>query len=93
MLSKDRHPIIHYSFIIDTPGYSSIELLIDEESEVGLYMKEFDPYLGTCRFTGCMHLSEPGCSIKQAVSDGKISEVRYESYKEIVGSVRSRKKW
>ena len=45
-----------------------------------LLFPEFSPYLGKCRFTGCSHISEPSCGIKEAVQNGKISQNRYESY-------------
>ena len=81
------------TYIMDTPGYSSIEVLCREEDEVADYFREFRPFLGTCRFTGCRHLSEPDCSVKAAVSEGTVSQGRYESYKQILSDIMGKKKY
>ena len=81
------------TYIMDTPGYSSIEVLCREEDEVADYFREFRPFLGTCRFTGCRHLSEPDCSVKAAVSEGTVSQGRYESYKQIISDIMGKKKY
>ena len=81
------------TYIMDTPGYSSIEVLCREEDEVADYFREFRPFLGTCRFTGCRHLSEPDCSVKAAVSEGTVSQERYESYKQIITDIMGKKKY
>ena len=86
-------PVDDDTMIIDTPGYSSIDVLCQDEDEIASCMREFIPYLGECRFASCAHISEPDCRVKQAVEEGKISLKRYESYKEIYGSVKSRRKW
>ena len=81
------------TYIMDTPGYSSIEVLCREEDEVADYFRESRPFLGTCRFTGCRHLSEPDCSVKAAVSEGTVSQGRYESYKQILSDIMGKKKY
>ena len=86
-------PLDEDSFIYDTPGYSSIDILCKEESELeGLFI-EFEPYLGDCRFAGCSHISEPDCKIKEAVQSGDISEKRYNSYVQIYNTLKDRRKW
>ncbi len=86
-------PVDETSFVYDTPGYSSIELLINDESELDFLMREFRPYLGQCRFTGCSHLNEPDCIIREKVDEGVISHIRYESYKEMYLDVKGRRRW
>ena len=81
------------SFVYDTPGYSSIELLCQDETELGSLMREFKPYIGGCRFSQCSHITEPDCVIRDKVTEGTISEIRYNSYKEMYMSVKSRRKW
>lgn len=70
----------HQTFLFDTPGFSSLDVLSLEKEELELLFPEFSPYLGKCRFTGCSHISEPSCGIKEAVQNEKISQNRYESY-------------
>ncbi|SEQ08276.1 ribosome biogenesis GTPase [Lachnospiraceae bacterium NE2001] len=81
------------TFVIDTPGYSSIELMVEDESDVKLYMREFEGLNETCRFTGCSHIAEPGCSVKEKVEEGAISQLRYESYIDMFNEVKARRKW
>lgn len=68
------------TYVIDTPGFSSVELLVEDEQELDMHYIEFRDYIGHCRFTGCAHISEPECAVKQALDDGRISHERYDSY-------------
>ena len=66
--------------VLDTPGFSLLELrLIDPKELKGLY-PEFLPYEGKCRFTPCAHHKEPGCAVKEAVDQGLINRQRHERY-------------
>ena len=69
--------------IYDTPGFTSFEVKQDEYVGLEYLFPEFRPYMNKCKFHNCKHMEEPGCSIKQAVKDGKVSGSRYESYKRI----------
>ncbi len=68
------------SYVCDTPGFTSLILPDVEVQELRFYVPEFTEYEGTCRFNGCVHVNEPDCAVKQAVSDGTISKERYDSY-------------
>ncbi len=67
-------------YLIDSPGVWEYGIWKLENNELAAGFIEFDPYLGQCRFNDCLHASEPGCSIKQAVADGLIRDWRYQSY-------------
>ncbi len=68
------------TYLIDTPGFSTLYLEDWDKEELKNYFPEFEPYGGECRFNGCNHISEPGCAVKKAVEEGLISRRRYESY-------------
>ena len=68
------------SYILDTPGFTALEPEAMEKEELRFCFPEFDLYEGSCKFQGCIHDREPGCAVKEAVEDGKISKERYESY-------------
>ena len=68
------------SYFFDTPGFSSLDLADVEKEELRYSYPEFRKYEGTCRFQGCVHMKEPGCAVKEAVEEGKISRERYDSY-------------
>jgi len=81
------------SYILDTPGFSSLSIFDLEKEDLKWYYPEFDKVEGQCRFLGCNHMSEPDCVIKQAVENGKISAVRYENYKLLYEDCSNRKKY
>ena len=82
----------HGGYIVDTPGFSSMELTAIDPLELPGYFPEFRPYLGTCRFQHCSHSHEPDCSIKQAAADGKIQQERYEAYLSILSEIEEERK-
>jgi ribosome biogenesis GTPase / thiamine phosphate phosphatase len=75
--------LVSGGYVVDTPGFSSFELMELNHENLELYYPEFDAYLNKCRFTGCSHISEPSCSIKEALSNGDISAERYQRYVEL----------
>ncbi len=68
------------TFVLDTPGFTSLSIDFIEPPDLRLYYHEFDRYMNDCRFRGCAHVTEPGCSVREALSRGEISPVRYENY-------------
>lgn len=62
-----------------------------EKEELKEYYPEFHQYEPFCRFGGCVHLSEPVCGVKQALEEGKISQIRYENYRMIYEELKARK--
>lgn len=78
--------------IIDTPGLREFALMDIEKNELSHYFPEMKALINECRFNNCMHIEEPGCAVKRAVEEGKISASRYISYLNILGSIDI-KKW
>jgi len=81
------------TFIMDTPGFTSLAVFDMEKEELEQFYPEFDEYRDTCRFNGCSHTHEPGCGVKEALEEGKISKERYENYKLIYDELKNRKKY
>ena len=81
------------TYIMDTPGFSSLYTNEFEKEELKYYFTEFEPYEGTCRFLGCDHIHEPGCSVKEALEEGKIHPVRYENYLEMYKELKEKKRY
>ncbi|MDO4276162.1 MAG: ribosome small subunit-dependent GTPase A [Eubacteriales bacterium] len=87
-LKRGRHttrhsqviPIEKDTFLMDTPGFSSLSLTDMEEQELKGYFREFRKYEGQCRFNECRHIHEPGCAVKEALEKHEISRLRYEDY-------------
>ncbi len=79
------------TYIIDTPGFGSFDLIDMKPEDLGGYYEEFKEYTA-CRFMPCSHTHEPDCDVKEAVRAGKISEMRYENYAYIYNELsRSRR--
>ena len=74
-------------FIIDTPGMREFGLVDISRAELSGYFPEMRALAGLCQFNNCLHLEEPGCKIKQAVSEGLIAANRYDSYCAILASI------
>ena len=81
------------TYIMDTPGFSSLSLFDMEKEELAACYPEFEAYEGDCRFQGCSHISEPDCGVKAALEQGSISRVRYENYCLLYEELKNRKKW
>ncbi|MBR5596158.1 MAG: ribosome small subunit-dependent GTPase A [Lachnospiraceae bacterium] len=86
-------PIGDDTFIMDTPGFSSLAVFDMEKEELEQFYPEFDEYRDCCRFNGCSHTHEPGCGVKEAIEERKISRERYENYKLIYEELKNKKKY
>lgn len=81
------------TYIMDTPGFSSLYVDQMEKEELKDYFREFRPHEGKCRFLGCVHIHEPDCSVKRALSDGMISPVRYRNYVELYNELKEKRRY
>ncbi len=81
------------TYVMDTPGFTSLRLPELEKEEIKDYYPEFDEYIGECRFQGCVHISEPDCAVKKAVEEKKISDIRYENYKKFYDEINNIRKY
>lgn len=85
--SRGKHTTRHselieclQGFIVDTPGFSSLEIKDITKEDLQNYFPEFRVYNNACKFTGCLHYKEPSCSVKEAVDDNRININRYNFY-------------
>lgn len=90
---SELFPIDQNSYIMDTPGFSSLYVNDFEKEELKEYFPEFYPYEGKCRFHGCDHVHEPECAVKDAVKAGKIHKIRYEDYKEMYQELKEKRRY
>lgn len=92
-----RHSELMYlgedTFLMDTPGFSSLYIEDMEPEEIKEYYDEFIPYREKCRFNGCNHINEPDCGVKTALSEGKISELRYKNYVQLYQEQKDKRRW
>ena len=86
-------PVEKNTFLVDTPGFSSLYLTDMKEEELRDYFPEFVMYEQQCRFQGCMHIHEPGCAVKEALSEGKISQQRYDNYLALYEELKEKRRY
>ncbi len=80
------------TYIMDTPGFGSLNIPGLCSADLWRYYEEFLPYEPECRFKGCSHIHEPGCGIKQALFAGNIHPKRYENYVSIYEELKENEK-
>lgn len=78
-------------FIIDTPGFSLLDVEMEDPQIISSYFVDFDKYRDDCRFNGCMHLNEPDCAVRANVENGNISKARYDRYVAFITEIKN--KW
>ena len=91
-VSQTRHEGLHTTrdsvlvklkfggYLADTPGIRTLNSWDVEPEELDAYFREIAPRVAACRFADCSHRNEPGCEVRAALAEGKISHSRYKSY-------------
>ena len=81
------------TFILDTPGFTSMDLPDIDKKRLRYFYPEFRGYEGGCKFDGCVHIKEPGCKVLDALEKGKIHIGRYEGYVDFYEELSRRNKY
>ena len=83
------------TYLADTPGFATFEISEIQSKDLEKYFIEFKPYIKKCEFTGCTHIKEENCGIKDALVKGKISQERYDRFCKIYEQLKEkeRRKW
>lgn len=100
-IKRGRHTTRHVEllelnaggFVLDTPGFSSLEIEGVKAEELHNYFPEMSEVKDSCRFRGCSHISEPDCAVKALLEDGTLPQQRYESYRELYNTLKQIKEW
>ena len=100
-IARGRHTTRHSelivlgedSYIMDTPGFSSLYIDDLQKEDLKYYFPEFLPFEGMCRFNGCSHIHEPGCAVAEAVESGRIHRIRYRDYVDMYHELEERKRY
>lgn len=81
------------TYMMDTPGFSSMYIENLECGELKEYFPEFAAFEDECRFLGCVHIGEPVCGVKEAVKAGEISESRYDNYRLLYQELKEKRRY
>ena len=86
-------PIDKDSYVVDTPGFSSLQIADMNKEEVKEHFIEFALYEPFCKFKGCSHINEPICGVKEALKEKRISQSRYDSYLHIYQEIENTRRY
>lgn len=103
-LGRGRHTTRHVELfrlgngavVADTPGFSSFEEeggILCPPEEVQYAFREFAPYLDQCKFVGCAHVKEKGCTVLEALAEGRIAQSRHDSYARLYQQAKEVPEW
>ena len=81
------------TYMMDTPGFSSMFTPDIEANELKDYFPEFAQYEDDCKFLGCVHIGEKVCGVKDAVAEGKISKSRYDNYRLMYEELKQKRRY
>ena len=79
--------------IFDTPGFTSFEIMEADEDSLMHYYPDIEHFSGDCYYDNCRHLKEPQCAVREALKEGKIHRLRYESYSANMEEIKNRRKY
>ncbi|NMA08835.1 MAG: ribosome small subunit-dependent GTPase A [Clostridiales bacterium] len=94
--STELYALPEGGYIADTPGFSEFDvsrLFTMLREDVWHGFPEFAPYVGYCRYTGCLHTHEDGCMVREAVARGDIPASRHESYVRLCDELKDTRAW
>lgn len=86
-------PFSEGGYVLDTPGFTSLQFETIDEDELKYYFPEFKPYEGECKFNGCSHIHEPKCAVKSALDEGILFKPRYDNYVTYYNQLKEARKW
>lgn len=102
-LGRGRHTTRHVEmffrnggYVADTPGFSAVDIEqydVVLKDELQYCFREFEEYIGECKFTGCSHISEKGCAVINALNEGEIALSRHTNYVRLYNEVKNIKEW
>ena len=103
-LGRGRHTTRHTElfeienngFVVDTPGFSTVEALgnlYSFKQSLPHCFPDFSDYINDCKFTSCRHINEKGCALLQAVNEGRVQKSRHESYVTLVNELKDVSEW
>jgi len=98
-LGRGKHTTRHLElffykegYIADTPGFSKIELRINDFNLLKDYYKDFNEVSNLCRFKNkCLHINEPNCEVKRLVEKSYILKERYDNYLDFIDEIKNKK--
>ena len=86
-------PLNQGGYVLDTPGFTSLQFEEIQPNELRHYFPEFEKFEGECKFSGCSHIHEPGCKVKEALEKEEIFKSRYDNYIAYYNQLKDVRRW
>lgn len=86
-------PFSEGGYVLDTPGFTSLQFEEIPENDLKFYFPEFKRYEGQCKFSGCSHIHEPKCAVKEALERDELFKPRYDNYVTYYNQLKETRKW
>ena len=81
------------TYMMDTPGFSSMYIEDLEAQELKNYFPEFEQLKGDCEFLGCVHVGERACGVKEALAQGRLNRSRYDNYLLLYEELKNKRRY
>lgn len=81
---------VNGAYVADSPGFSRLDIKVELTSLARIY-KDFEKLANECRFSTCLHINEPDCAVKNAVTHNIIDKRRYDNYLHLVKEIKDGK--
>ena len=81
------------TYMMDTPGFSSMYIEDLEAQELNNYFPEFEHLKGDCKFLGCVHVGERACGVKEALAQGRLNRSRYDNYLLLYEELKNKRRY
>lgn len=81
-------PLKFGGFCIDTPGVKSFGVWDLQKEEIESFYTEIHNLGKMCKFPNCCHIHESDCRVLEAVENGEISALRYDSYAQLYQTIQ-----
>ena len=82
---------INDGFVIDTPGFGSLDFDGMSENDLAFSFSEFFKASRECKYNMCLHINEPNCKVKEMVQNGSILKSRYDNYLLFIDEIRGQR--
>lgn len=83
-------------YVADTPGFGMLDFVQFDfytKADLPYVFREFEPYIGNCRYTKCTHTKEEGCALLEAVKRGDVPKERHRSYTDFYDVLKNKHEW
>jgi len=90
-----RHAELFPAFggaVVDTPGFSLLDITEMDPWDLDALYPEMAPLKGNCRFSECLHITEPDCAVKPLLETGRLHQERYARYKSFIEELKEMRK-